>query len=113
MSKFLISGLVAAMAATAAGAMQPDQPASAKMQLAQAAPVEIQANPRGSLAAAVDTPNPATANSPVAPALPDDPNYHAGPYVGALTPPPPEAFNKHYAVCRGSLQDNCRNPGGI
>lgn len=32
---------------------------------------------------------------------------------GALTPPPPEAMNKTYPVCSKTVQDNCRNRGGV
>lgn len=76
------------------------------------APEQLQANPRGEGPAAVTPPNPATANTPVPPAQPADPNYQGGPYKGALTPPPPEAQNKTYPVCTRKLQDSCRNPGG-
>jgi hypothetical protein len=58
-------------------------------------------------------PNPAAAADPVAPAMPADPGYRAGPYTGALTAPPPEAMNKVYPVCTRKLQDNCRNRGGV
>lgn len=102
MSKLLATALIAAVSSTAIGAMQPDQPSQ----------TYVQANPRGSSQPAVAAPDPQTADSPVAPAMPADPNYHAGPYVGALAPPPPDAFNKHYPVCHGAVQDNCRNAGG-
>lgn len=55
-------------------------------------------------------PNPRTANDPVPPAMPADPTYRGSPYKGALTPPPPEAFNKTYPVCGGAIQDSCINP---
>ena len=55
-------------------------------------------------------PNPQTANDPVPPAMPADPNYHGPPYKGALTPPPPEAMHKTYPVCGGAIQDSCINP---
>ena len=73
--------------------------------------VQIQANPTGPGTPVATPPNPATANSTVQPAMPSDPTYHAGPYVGALTPPPPEAMNKVYPICTSKLQDSCRNPG--
>ena len=73
--------------------------------------IQTQANPRGSDGpATVTPPDPATANSPMAPAMPADPSYHAGPYVGALTPPPPEAFNKTYPLCSRTIRDSCMNP---
>lgn len=56
-------------------------------------------------------PNPRTANDPVPPAMPADPTYRGPPYKGALTAPPPEAFNKTYPVCGGAIQDSCINPG--
>ena len=77
----------------------------------QAAPVQIQANPVGPGTPSLTPPNPATANSPVPPAMPADPNYHAGPYMGALTPPPAEAMDKPYPPCTKRLQDSCTNPG--
>ncbi|MDE1915424.1 MAG: hypothetical protein KGJ57_08705 [Sphingomonadales bacterium] len=52
---------------------------------------------------------PATANSPTAPAMPDDPSYHGAPYVGALTAPPAGAMDKSYPSCSSSVQDECRN----
>jgi hypothetical protein len=75
----------------------------------QASPVQIQANPTGPGTPSMTPPDPATADSPVPPAMPADPNYHAGPYVGALTPPPPEAMSKVYPRCSRKLQDNCTN----
>lgn len=108
MTKLLATALFAAVSSTAIGAMQPDQPPEAP-----SSTTYVQANPRGSTAPAVAAPDPQTAGSPVAPAMPQDPSYHAGPYVGALTPPPPEALNKHYPICHGSVQDNCRNRTGI
>lgn len=75
--------------------------------------INTQANPVGSdLPPTAVPPNPATAGSEVRPALPADPTYQAGPYKGALTPPPLEALTKVYQVCTRTLQDNCRNPGG-
>lgn len=73
--------------------------------------IETQANPRGVGLASALPPDPATANSPVPPAMPADPNYHAGPYVGALTPPPQQAMNKVYPLCSKFVQDSCINPG--
>ena len=32
---------------------------------------------------------------------------------GALTPPPADAMNKDYPVCSKTVQDNCRNRGGV
>jgi len=73
----------------------------------------VQANPVGSDLPPSDTPpNPSSASMPVPPAMPADPGYQAGPYKGAMTAPPPEAFNKTYPVCTRKLQDSCRNPGG-
>jgi hypothetical protein len=60
-----------------------DDPASA--------PAQVQANPVGSAQAADPSPDPATANSSVAPSMPADPGYNAGPYKGALTAPPADA----------------------
>lgn len=75
--------------------------------------VQVQANPRGSMEPAVDRPNPETAATPVPPALPEDPGYRAGPYKGALTAPPPEAFNKTYPRCSKTRTDSCVNPSGV
>ena len=72
--------------------------------------IQMQANPRGSDAPAVAAPNPTSANSPIAPALPSDPSYHGGPYVGALTPPPASAMNKRYPLCSATIRDSCINP---
>ncbi len=77
----------------------------------QASPTEIQANPTGPGTPLATPPNPPTADAPVPPAMPADPNYHAGPYTGALTPPPPEAMNKVYPLCTRQLRDSCINPG--
>lgn len=74
--------------------------------------VQVQANPPGAGMPSWTPPNPPTAGFPVRPAMPADPAYHAGPYKGALTPPPAEAMNKVYPVCTRTLQDSCRNPGG-
>ena len=80
---------------------------------AAAQPVMVQANPRGSEAPSVVVPNPQSADTPVAPALPADPAYQGGPYKGALTPPPPQAFNKVYPVCSKTVRDSCVNRNGI
>jgi hypothetical protein len=77
------------------------------------APAQIQANPRGTGPATDTPPDPATADTPVAPAMPADPSYKAGPYKGALTAPPADAMNKTYPDCTRKIQDSCRNPGGI
>ncbi len=74
--------------------------------------VQVQANPPGHEPASPVPPNPASASDTVAPAMPSDPGYVAGPYKGALTPPPVEAMNKVYPVCTRILRDSCRNPGG-
>jgi hypothetical protein len=63
-------------------------------------------------AAQAQLPDPATANSPTAPAMPEDPNYHGQPYVGALTAPPADAMNKSYPACSAGVQDECRNRNG-
>lgn len=73
--------------------------------------VQTQANPPGPGMPTDTPPNPATAGSPVAPAMPADPSYNAGPYKGALTPPPVEAMAKTYPPCTRVLQDSCVNPG--
>lgn len=99
-------------------AMTPDQQVSAwtavEAQIAaMPAPAVAQANPVGSSETPTATPpNPVAAADPVPPAKPADPGYQAGPYKGALTPPPAEAMNKVYPVCTRKLQDSCRNPGG-
>lgn len=72
--------------------------------------VETQANPRGPGPEAPIPPDPATADSRVAPAMPADPGYHAGPYTGALTPPPATAMGKAYPLCTATLRDACINP---
>lgn len=76
------------------------------------AAVQVQANPPGAEPASPVPPNPPTASAEVPPAMPADPSYNAGPYKGALTPPPAEAMAKSYPVCTRKLQDSCRNPGG-
>ena len=100
--------------------MTPDQRSSSWMSIeaqlagqAAAMPAVVQANPVGSSEMPSDTPpNPVSAGMPVPPAMPADVTYQAGPYKGALTPPPPEAMNKVYPVCTRTLRDSCRNPGG-
>ena len=82
-----------------------DDPASA--------PAQVQANPIGSAQATDPSPDPATASSSVAPSMPADPSYQAGPYKGALTAPPADAMNKDYPVCSKTVQDSCRNRGGV
>lgn len=79
-----------------------------------AAPVvQTQANPQGPGTPTTENPNPATAAEPVAPAYPADAGYKAGPYKGALTPPPTEAMGKAYPLCSKTVQDSCRNRGGV
>lgn len=80
---------------------------------AAAAPEQVQANPVGSSQATDPAPDPATAGSPVAPSMPADPSYNAGAYKGALSAPPADAMNKTYPVCSRTVQDSCRNRGGI
>ncbi len=76
-------------------------------------PTIVQANPVGSTEMPSATPpNPASASMPVPPAMPADASYQAGPYKGALTPPPREAMNKVYPVCTKILRDSCRNRDG-
>ncbi len=86
---------------------------SATTLAAQAAPpvIQVQANPPGLDVPTMTPPDPVTADSAVRPAMPADPTYNAGPYKGALTPPPMEAMNKVYPVCTSRLQDSCVNPG--
>jgi hypothetical protein len=73
--------------------------------------VQIQANPPGEGTPTTTPPDPQTAGSAVAPAMPADSTYNAGPYKGALTPPPPQAMDKAYPLCTRILQDSCVNPG--
>lgn len=91
------------------GSMATDDPMADPM---APPPEQVQANPLGSGTPSATPPNPATAGTPVPPAMPDDPNYNAGPYKGAMTAPPEEAMNKTYPVCTRKIQDSCRNPGG-
>lgn len=72
--------------------------------------IQTQANPPGDRPVSYVPPDPATADSPVPAAMPADASYHGGPYVGALAPPPPEAFNKHYPLCSATVRDECINP---
>lgn len=78
-----------------------------------AGPAQVQANPKGPGTPITGAPAPQTAGQPVPPAMPADPDYQAGPYKGALTPPPASAMNKEYPVCSKTVQDSCRNPGGV
>jgi hypothetical protein len=72
--------------------------------------VQTQANPPGPGIPSEMPPNPTTADTPVPPAMPADPSYQAGPYKGALTPAPAEAYGKSYPLCTRQLQDGCVNP---
>jgi hypothetical protein len=105
MRKFLIIATTAALALGSFGAAASAQPTDAPE-------VQTQANPPGEGMPTPTPPNPTTANDPVAPAMPADPNYHAGPYKGAATAPPAEAANKVYPVCSKTVTDSCRNRGG-
>ena len=90
----------------------PASPISAQpVDQSQRPAVQVQANPRGFGMESPTPPNPSTAGSPVPPAMPADPSYNAGPYKGALTPPPSSALNRSYPPCTGNLQDACINPG--
>lgn len=97
-----------AFAQTAQPGMDPAMPAEPSA--AAQSPI-VQANPPGEGMPTMTPPAPAYANEPVAPSIPADPDYLAGPYKGALTAPPVEAMNKVYPVCTRNLQDSCRNPG--
>ena len=77
----------------------------------QPAVIQTQANPPGAGIPSDTPPNPATADTPVPPAMPADPSYRAGPYKGALTPAPLQAMDKVYPLCTRTLQDSCVNPG--
>lgn len=85
--------------------------ASIEAQLAAPNVVQTQANPPGPGPASPVPPNPETASAPVPPAMPADPGYMAGPYKGALTPPPAAAMSKTYPLCTRDVQDSCVNPG--
>jgi hypothetical protein len=104
MRKFLIAATTAALALGSTASFA--QPAD------DAPVVQTQANPPGEGVPTPTPPNPSTAAEPVAPAQPADPSYNAGPYKGALTPPPAEAGNKVYPVCSRTVTDSCRNRGG-
>lgn len=75
--------------------------------------VQTQANPPGEGVSTTGVPDPQAAGQTVPPAQPVDPSYQGGPYKGALTAPPASAMNKTYPKCTRTLQDNCRNPGGV
>lgn len=113
----ILGGAIATLAAApvAGQHMHPMPPAVPAVQATPAGPADpiiIQANPTGPGVPTATPPNPAAASDPVPPALPADATYQAGPYKGALTPPPAEAFNKVYPVCTHKRQDSCRNSGG-
>ena len=90
----------------------PARPATPAVPADPVHPHVIQGNPVGEGTPSMVPPNPRSASAPVPPSMPADPGYRGGPYKGALTPPPPEAFNKVYPVCTRKIQDSCRNPGG-
>lgn len=69
-----------------------------------------QANPPGQGVPTAGVPNPRMANQAVQPAMPAKESYQGGPYKGALTPPPADAMNKDYPICKGNVQDSCVNP---
>lgn len=73
--------------------------------------IQTQANPPGPGVPTATAPNPTNAGDPVPPAQPADPSYRAGPYKGALTPPPAEAANKAYPICSRTVTDSCQNRG--
>ena len=100
----ILGAALAAVAAVPATAQMAEPPA-------QPQPPIVQANPPGLGVPTMTPPDPATASEPVAPAIPADPGYLAGPYKGALTAPPAEAMNKVYPLCNRTLRDSCRNPG--
>jgi hypothetical protein len=72
-----------------------------------------QANPPGEGMPTTGVPAPKAAAQAVRPAMPADESYQGGPYKGALTPPPASAMNKDYPVCSKTVQDSCRNRGGV
>lgn len=72
-----------------------------------------QANPPGTGMPTAGVPDPQMASQSARPAMPADESYQGGPYKGALTPPPATAMNKDYPVCSKTVQDNCRNRGGV
>lgn len=104
MRNILVAATTAALALGSTAALA--QPADAPV-------VQTQANPQGPGVPTATPPNPQTAAEPVAPAVPADPSYQAGPYKGALTAPPAEALNKTYPVCSKIVRDSCRNRGGV
>ncbi|WP_156842170.1 hypothetical protein [Novosphingobium aquimarinum] len=69
-----------------------------------------QANPPGQGMPTNGVPNPKMANQAVQPAMPATQQYQGGPYKGALTPPPADAMDKDYPICKGDVQDSCINP---
>lgn len=79
--------------------------------LANTTTVAVQANPPSAEMPTAAPPNPGTAASTVAPAMPSDPAYSGGPYKGALTSAPGDAMNKAYPICTSKGQDSCQNPG--
>jgi len=99
--------------------MWPDQRAKAwssiRQQLAGQVPTTPagQANPPGMGMPTTGVPDPDNAAQAVRPAMPAGGAYQGGPYKGALTPPPAEAMNKDYPICSKTVQDSCRNPGGV
>ena len=88
-------------------------PVFAEQSAGQAQPpvLQTQANPPGAGIPSMTPPDPVTAGSAVQPSMPADTSYRAGPYKGALTPPPPQAMNQAYPVCTSKLRDSCVNPG--
>lgn len=72
-----------------------------------------QANPPGEGMPTTGVPDPQVAEQSVPPAMPADGSYQGGPYKGALTPPPQTAMNKTYPLCSKTVQDSCRNRGGV
>jgi hypothetical protein len=106
MRKFLVA------AGTAALALGSTMVAASAQPIVTAPPVvQTQANPPGEGVPTTTPPNPATASDAVPPAQPADPSYNAGPYKGALTPPPVAAMDKTYPVCTRQIQDSCQNRG--
>jgi hypothetical protein len=100
----IASAAALALGSTMVFAQPADTPAGAPV-------VQTQANPPGEGTPTATPPNPATAEEPVAPAVPRDPTYQAGPYKGALTAPPAEAMGKTYPLCSKTVTDSCRNRG--
>jgi hypothetical protein len=100
---FLSGVAISLLGMATANAQQPQTDASAPV-------YQTQANPTGTGTPTDTPPNPQSATSPVPPSMPADPNYQAGPYKGALTPPPADAMAKSYPLCTRSLQDSCVNP---